>query len=103
MSWLVERSQYASTINIYDNTVVCTKNGNFYDPINVLYNDPADKNGQYFWEVQFKKIITPYTSSAVGLTTKQGFQEGSNLKAMQYLGINVVQCNFIFSTIETVS
>jgi hypothetical protein len=87
MSWLVERSQYASTINIYGNTITCTKNGYSDSPINVLYNDPADSNGQYFWEVQFEKIVPPHRNCAVGLTTKQGFQKGYGLKAMQYLGI----------------
>ncbi len=84
MSWVVEQSENTSAVNVNDNTVTCTSNGSSGSPINVLYKDPADKNGQYFWEVEFQG--SELESASVGLTTDQAFKAGWELKAMKYLG-----------------
>jgi hypothetical protein len=82
MSWVVEQSENTSAINVHGDTITCTKDG-CGSPINVMYKDPADRNGQYFWQLEFKDLND---STSVGLTTDKGFQAGWGLKAMNYLG-----------------
>jgi len=87
MSWIVEQSENTSAVNVNGDTITCTKDGYYGSPINVMYNDPADRNGQYFWQVEFKESDSQGGGSAsVGLTTKQGFRGGWGLRAMNYLG-----------------
>jgi len=87
MSWTVEQSENTSAVNINGDTITCTSDNGYGSPINVLYKDPADKNGQYFWQIEIKEIQTPGGGGvSVGLTTDQGFQGGWGLKAMKYLG-----------------
>ncbi|CAF2905652.1 unnamed protein product [Rotaria sp. Silwood2] len=86
MSWIVEQSDNTSAVQVNGNAITCTKEGYYDSPINVMYDDPADHNGQYFWELKFIESATETGSSAVGLTIKQAFQPGYMLKAMKYLG-----------------
>jgi len=87
MSWIVEQSDNTSAVNVNGDTITCTSDGYYGSPINVMYNDPAEKNGQYFWQVEFQELDSQSGGSAsVGLTTEQGFRVGWRLKAMQYLG-----------------
>ena len=87
MSWVVEKSENTSAVDVNGDTIKCTKDGYYGSPINVMYNDPANRNGQYFWQLEFKELDTQGGGSAsVGLTTQEGFQDGWGLKAMKYLG-----------------
>lgn len=86
MSWIVEESENASAVHVNGDTVTCTKDGLYDSPINVMYNEPASHNGRYFWELKFTESATETSSLGVGLTTKQGFQRGYMMKAMEYLG-----------------
>jgi len=87
MSWIVEQSDNTSAVNINGDTITCTKDGYYGSPINVMYKYPAEKNGQYFWRVEFQELDSQGGGGAsVGLTTEQGFRVGWGLKAMQYLG-----------------
>jgi hypothetical protein len=81
MSWVVEQSENTSAVKIDGDTVTCTNQDG--SRINVMYKDPADRNGQYFWVVEFKDV-NGQTGDSVGLTTDQGFQAGWGLKAMIY-------------------
>jgi hypothetical protein len=93
MSWIVEQSENTSAVNVNGDTITCTSDSGYGSPINVLYKDPADKNGQYYWQIDFKEIQTPGGGGvSVGLTTDQGFQSGWGLKAMKYLGN---ECDFL--------
>ncbi len=87
MSWIVEQSESTSAVHVNGNTITCTKDGYYGSPINVMYGDPADHNGQYFWQVEFQELDSQGGGNpSVGLTTEQGFQNGWGLKAMKYLG-----------------
>ncbi|UJR20432.1 hypothetical protein I4U23_023563 [Adineta vaga] len=85
MSWSVEQSENTSAVNVSGDTITCTSASGYGSPINVLYKDPADKNGQYFWEIDVNEA-EEQGGVSVGLTTDQGFQSGWGLKAMKYLG-----------------
>jgi hypothetical protein len=85
MSWIVEQSESTSAVTVDGDTITCTKDGHYGSPVNVMYEDPADKNGDYFWQVEFKKLDSE-GSASVGLTTQQAFKDGWGLKAMKYLG-----------------
>jgi hypothetical protein len=84
MSWVVEQGENTSAVKVNGDTITCTNEG-YGSPINVMYKDPADRNGQYFWEVEFKDM-DGQGGGSVGLTTDKGFQAGWGLKAMKYLG-----------------
>jgi hypothetical protein len=87
MSWVVEQSENSSAVNVNDDTITCTKEEYYGSPINVMYKDPADQNGQYFWQIEFTELSAQSSGSvSVGLTTDKGFQSGWGLKAMNYLG-----------------
>ncbi len=87
MSWVVEQSENTSAVNVNGDTITCTSNSGYGSPINVLYKDPANKNGQYFWQVEFQGLDSQSSGSgSVGLTTDQAFKAGWGLKAMKYLG-----------------
>jgi hypothetical protein len=87
MSWVVEESENTSAVNVNGDTIKCTQAGYYGSPINVVYKDPADKNGQYFWQIQFQELDSQSSGSvSVGLTTDQGFRAGWGLRAMKYLG-----------------
>ncbi len=87
MSWVVEQSENTSAVHVEGDTITCTREGYYGSPINAMYKDPADCNGQYFWQVVFQQLDSQGSGSAsVGLTTEQGFQSGWGLKAMKYLG-----------------
>jgi RNA binding exosome subunit len=58
MSWRVEQSESTSAINVNGDTITCTKDGHYGSPINVIYEDLADQNGDYFWQVEFKELDT---------------------------------------------
>ena len=47
MSWVVEQSENTSAVNVNGNTITCTSDGYYGSPINVMYKDPVDRNGQY--------------------------------------------------------
>ena len=85
MSWVVEQSDNTSAVNVNGDTITCTSTNGYGSPINVLYKDAADKDGQYFWEFDVKEA-DEQGGVSVGLTTDQGFQGGWALKAMKYLG-----------------
>ena len=85
MSWIVEQSENTAAVNVNSDTITCRKDGYYGSPINVMYNDPANENGNYFWQVDFRDIQES-GSVSVGLTTQQCFQKGWKLKAMKYLG-----------------
>ncbi|CAF3729964.1 unnamed protein product [Rotaria sordida] len=86
MSWIIERSDDApSAITTQGNTVTCQKE-DFYDgPINVLWKDPAEKSGQYYWQIEFLKLDKQGTVG-VGLTTQDHFKAGYAIKFMEYNG-----------------
>jgi hypothetical protein len=87
MSWVVEQSESTSAVKVNGDTITCTTDGYYGSPINVMYKDLADRNGQYFWQLEFKELDAEGGGSAsVGLTTEKGFQDGWGLKAMKYLG-----------------
>jgi hypothetical protein len=87
MSWVVEQSENTSAVNVNGNTITCTSDGYYGSPINVMYKDPVDRNGQYFWQLEFPELDSQGGGCvSVGLTTDQGFQSGWGLKAMKYLG-----------------
>jgi len=87
MSWVVEESENTSAVKVNRNTITCQSDSGFGSPINVLYKDPADKSGQYFWQVEFQSFDSQGSGNpSVGLTTDQGFRAGWGLKAMKYLG-----------------
>src|SRR5690349_7885999 len=87
MSWIVEQSDNTSAINVNGDTVTCMSDGSSGSPINVMYNDSADRNGEYFWEIEVQELGQQGGGGiSVGLTTKQGFKSGWGLKAMKYLG-----------------
>jgi len=87
MSWIVEQSENTSAVNVNGNTITCKSNGSYGSPINVLYQDPANQNGQYFWQIEVLESDSKGSGNlSVGLTTEQGFQAGWGLKAMKYLG-----------------
>jgi len=86
MSWVVEQSDNTSAVAVNGNTVACAKEGYYGSPINVLYKDAANQNGQYYWIVEVPQLDTDSGSVSVGLTTDQGFKAGWALKGMSYLG-----------------
>jgi hypothetical protein len=85
MSWVVEQSESTAAVSFNGDTVTCTQDGHYGSPVNVMYDDPADQNGQYFWQLEFQGFDGQGNVS-VGLTTQQGFKAGWALKAMKYLG-----------------
>ena len=88
MSWVVEQSDDASGVQVNGNTVTCSKEGYYGSPINVLYKDPADQNGDYFWEIEVQQVGNDEGSGSVsvGVTREQSFKSGWGLQAMKYLG-----------------
>lgn len=87
MSWIVEQSDESSSVNVNGNTLTCFKEGYYGSPINILYKDPAEKSGTYFWEINIDNCDEQGGNSpSVGLTTDQGFKDGWALRAMKYLG-----------------
>jgi hypothetical protein len=87
MSWIVEQSANTSAVNVNGDTITCTNNGSYGSPINVMYKDPANQNGQYFWQIEVLESDSKGSGNlSVGLTTEQGFRAGWGLKAMKYLG-----------------
>ncbi|CAF4059590.1 unnamed protein product, partial [Rotaria magnacalcarata] len=50
MSWIVEQTENTSAVNVNGDTITCTNDGYYGSPINVMYKDPANQNGQYFWQ-----------------------------------------------------
>jgi hypothetical protein len=95
MSWVVEQSENTSAVKIDGDTITCTTE-DYNSPINVMYKDPAERNGQYFWQIEFKELDTQDGGSAsVGLTTDKGFQDGWRLKALEYLGNLSDGCNLL--------
>jgi hypothetical protein len=87
MSWIVEQSEDTSAVTVNGDSVTCTKNDYYGSPINVMYNDPADGNGDYFWQIEIQDVDEQGGNSvSVGLTIKRCFQSGWGLKAMKYLG-----------------
>ncbi|CAF2522283.1 unnamed protein product [Rotaria sp. Silwood2] len=85
MSWVVEQSENTSAVNVNGDTITCTQDGYYGSPINVMYKDSANQNGQYFWQMEFQEM-QENGSVSVGLTTDGGFKSGWGLKAMKYLG-----------------
>ena len=85
MSWVVEQSENTSAVEVSGDTITCRSTNGYGSPINVLFKDPADHNGQYFWQVDVTELGEPGGTS-VGLTTDKGFKDGWGLKAMKYLG-----------------
>ncbi|CAF3691605.1 unnamed protein product [Rotaria sp. Silwood1] len=79
MSWIVEQSDNTSAVHVNGNTITCTKDGYYDSPINIMYNDPADHNGQYFWELKFIESATEGGSSAVG-----NLSDGSGLLVQSF-------------------
>lgn len=86
MSWVVEQSENTPAITVNGNTVSSNNEGCYGSPINVLYKDAANQNGQYYWIVEFLRLDSAEGGVSVGLTTDQGFQAGWGLEAMKYLG-----------------
>ena len=87
MSWIVEQSESASAVTVSGNTIQCRQDGYYGSPINVMYKDPADRNGEHFWEVELQEADGQGGGSiSVGLTTEQCFTSGWGLRAMKYLG-----------------
>ncbi|CAF1120638.1 unnamed protein product [Adineta steineri] len=87
MSWIVEQSENTCAVNVNGDTITCQSNSGYGSPINVMFKDPADKNGQYFWQIDIKDLDEKSCGIiSVGLTTDQGFKDGWGLKAMKYLG-----------------
>lgn len=87
MSWVVEQSDDASGVHVSGNTVSCAKDGYYGSPINVLYKDAADHNGDYFWEIEVLEADAQGSGSvSVGVTREQSFKSGWGLQAMKYLG-----------------
>ncbi|CAF3493612.1 unnamed protein product [Rotaria sp. Silwood1] len=85
MSWVVEQSENTSAVHVNGDTITCTQDEYYGSPINVMYKDPANQNGQYFWQVEFQQV-QENGGMSVGLTTDDGFKSGWGLKAMKYLG-----------------
>lgn len=87
MSWIVEQSDESSAVTVNGNTISCTKEGYYGSPINVLYKDPADRSGDFFWEIEVQQSDNQGGSYvSVGVTDEQSFKSGWGLKAMKYLG-----------------
>jgi hypothetical protein len=87
MSWIVEQSDNTSAVHINGNTITSAKEDFYGSPINVLYKDPADRNGQYFWQIEVLESDSKGSGNvSVGLTTEKGFRAGWGLRAMNYLG-----------------
>ncbi|CAF4567985.1 unnamed protein product [Rotaria sp. Silwood1] len=86
MSWIIEKSDNASSaINIQGNSVTCHKEGDYGSPIHVLWKDPAEKSGLYYWQIEFSQL-DEHGVASVGLTTQDHFKGGYRLKAMEYNG-----------------
>ncbi|CAF3092962.1 unnamed protein product [Rotaria sp. Silwood2] len=86
MSWIIEESNDASSaINVQGNTVICQKEDFYGSPINVLWKDPADKSGLYYWQIEFLQLDKQGNAS-VGLTTQDHFKAGYAIKSMEYNG-----------------
>ncbi|CAF2663783.1 unnamed protein product [Rotaria sp. Silwood2] len=86
MSWIIEESNDASSaINVQGNTVTCQKEDFYGSPINVLWKDPADKSGLYYWQIEFLQLDKQGNAS-VGLTTQDHFKAGYAIKSMEYNG-----------------
>lgn len=86
MSWVVEQSENTSAVNVNGNTITCRSASGYGSPINVLYKDAADKNGQYFWQMQVNELEGGGGGVSVGVTSDSGFKSGWGLKAMKFLG-----------------
>ncbi|CAF3655562.1 unnamed protein product [Rotaria sp. Silwood1] len=86
MSWIIEPSDSASSaISIQGNTVTCQKEGFYGSPINVLWKDPAENPGVYYWQIEFSQL-DEQSNASVGLTTQDHFKAGYDIKAMEYNG-----------------
>ncbi|CAF1274658.1 unnamed protein product [Rotaria magnacalcarata] len=85
MSWIVEQTENTSAVNVNGDTITCTNDGYYGSPINVMYKDPANQNGQYFWQAEFRELQESGGAS-IGLTTEHDFKGGWGLRAMKYLG-----------------
>ncbi|CAF1117947.1 unnamed protein product [Rotaria sordida] len=86
MSWIIEPSDDASSaISIQGNTVACQKEGFYGSPINVLWKDPAENSGLYYWQIEFIQL-DEQGSVSVGLTTQDHFKAGYAIKAIEYNG-----------------
>ncbi|CAF3920752.1 unnamed protein product [Rotaria sp. Silwood1] len=86
MSWIIEQSDDASSaITTQGNTVTCQKEDFYGSPINVLWKDPAEKSGLYYWQIDFLQLDTQ-GSVGVGLTTQDHFKVGYAIKFMEYNG-----------------
>ncbi|CAF3974616.1 unnamed protein product [Rotaria sp. Silwood1] len=84
MSWIIEQSDDASSaITTQGNTVTCQKEDFYGSPINVLWKDPAEKSGLYYWQIDFLQLDTQ-GSVGVGLTTQDHFKVGYAIKFMEY-------------------
>ncbi|CAF1128740.1 unnamed protein product [Rotaria sordida] len=98
MSWIIEESDNASSaINIQGNSVTSCKEGDYGSPIHVLWNEPAEKSGLYYWQIEFSQL-DEYGIVSVGLTTQNDFKGGYDLKAMQY---NANLTNGIYALVGT--
>ncbi|CAF1457447.1 unnamed protein product [Rotaria sp. Silwood1] len=76
MSWIIEKSDNASSaINIQGNSVTCHKEGDYGSPIHVLWKDPAEKSGLYYWQIEFSQL-DEHGVASVGLTTQDHFKGG---------------------------
>jgi hypothetical protein len=52
-----------------------------------MCKDPADKNGQYFWQFEYQELDSESSGIvSIGITTQRGFRAGSGLTAMKYSG-----------------